>query len=132
MPTNRKIGNDFEQELCELLFENGFWAKNLKQDNSGQPADVIAVKNGRAYLIDCKVCSNKAFKLDRVEENQQLAMELWKQCGNGNGLFAVKIDYDIYMINYSTITFFLEKFSSLNAETIAVLGVHIGEWVTMC
>ena len=26
MPSNKKIGNDFETVLCEILFENGFWA----------------------------------------------------------------------------------------------------------
>ena len=70
MKSNRAVGNAFEQELCELLFGYGFWAHNLKQDNAGQPADVIAVKNKVAYLIDCKDCSAKGFDLRRVEDNQ--------------------------------------------------------------
>ena len=29
--TNKKIGNDFESDFCEILFENGFWRHNLAQ-----------------------------------------------------------------------------------------------------
>ena len=53
MATNRKIGNTFETEFCELLFQRGFWCHNMAQNAAGQPADVIAVKNKTAYLIDC-------------------------------------------------------------------------------
>ena len=95
MKSNRAVGNGFETELCELLFGYGFWSHNLKQDSSGQPADVIAVKNKVAYLIDCKVCStDKGFDLRRVEDNQELAMEMWEECGNGQGWFALKVNED--------------------------------------
>ena len=55
MASNRKTGTTFESELCEILSQNGFWAHNLAQNSAGQPADVIAVRNKTAYLIDCKV-----------------------------------------------------------------------------
>ena len=64
--TNKKAGNLFEQEFCEILFENGFWVHNLAQNASGQPADVIAVKKGRALLIDCKVCDTNGFSFSRI------------------------------------------------------------------
>lgn len=57
--SNKKIGNGFEAEFCEKLFQNGYWVHNLAQNAAGQPADVVAVKNGVPYLIDCKVCSGK-------------------------------------------------------------------------
>ena len=60
MVTNRKLGNSFEQALCELLFEKGFWVHNLAQNQAGQPADIIAVINSKPYLIDAKVCSDKS------------------------------------------------------------------------
>lgn len=82
MATNKKLGNTFEAELCEILFKHGFWSHNLAQNAAGQPADVIAVKHKTPYLIDCKVCSRGKFPLSRVEENQHLSMELWKMCGN--------------------------------------------------
>ena len=81
MSSNKKLGNGFETEFCEILSAHGFWVHNMAQNQAGQPADVIAVKSGHAYLIDCKVCSSKSFPLSRVEENQELSMELWKSCG---------------------------------------------------
>ena len=85
--SNKKSGNQFESELCEILSMYGFWCHNLAQNSAGQPADVIAVRNREAYLIDCKVCStNKGFALNRMEENQDLAMNLWNECGNGQGI----------------------------------------------
>ena len=77
MAINRKIGNSFETEFCELLFQYGFWCHNMAQNAAGQPADIIAVKGKTAYLIDCKVCSNNRFPLSRVEENQHFAMETY-------------------------------------------------------
>ena len=51
---NKTMGNHFEEELCELLAEQGFWAHNLAQNQVGQPADVLAVRDNIAVLIDCK------------------------------------------------------------------------------
>lgn len=36
MATNRKIGNSFETEFCELLFQHGFWCHNMAQNAAGQ------------------------------------------------------------------------------------------------
>lgn len=101
--SNRKLGNDFEQQLCEILFENGFWVHNLTQNKSGQPADIIAVKRGKAFLIDAKVCSNDSFKLSRIEENQLTAMEMWINCQNLIPWFAISINNVIVMISYGNI-----------------------------
>ena len=57
MSNNKKLGNDFESRFCEILYSEGFWVHNLAQNSAGQPADVIAARNGKTYLIDCKVCS---------------------------------------------------------------------------
>lgn len=97
MDTNKSLGNSFESKFCDLLFQKGFWVHNLAQNQSGQPADIIAVRNGVAFLIDCKVCSGKVFSLSRVEDNQRMAMKLWDDCGNGAGWFAVKFGENIYM-----------------------------------
>ena len=118
MATNRKIGNSFETEFCELLFQHGFWCHNMAQNAAGQPADVIAVKNKTAYLIDCKVCSNNRFPLSRVEENQHFAMKTWKACGNGEGWFALKVEDEIIMIpHFSMVALSYEK-STLNLTDI--------------
>ena len=130
--TNKKIGNDFESFFCELLFSNGFWVHNLAQNQAGQPADVIAVRNEKAFLIDCKDCIDDRFVLSRVEENQHLAMELWEQCGNGQGWFAIKIEGEIYMIDYGAIRHLSKTIRSLKIRDMTYLGIPIGEWVKMC
>lgn len=132
MATNRKIGNSFETEFCELLFQHGFWCHNMAQNAAGQPADVIAVKNKTAYLIDCKVCSNNRFPLSRVEENQHFAMETWKACGNGEGWFALKVEDEIIMIpHFSMVALSYEK-STLNLTDIREYGTPLERWLKKC
>ena len=132
MATNRKIGNSFETEFCELLFQYGFWCHNMTQNAAGQPADVIAVKNKTAYLIDCKVCSNNRFPLSRVEENQHFTMETWKACGNGEGWFALKVEDEIIMIpHFSMVALSYEK-STLNLTDIREYGTPLERWLKKC
>lgn len=97
MNTNKREGNRFEWELCNILSQHGYWAHNFAQNTAGQPADIIAVKDGFAELIDCKVCSHGYFSTKRIEENQQYSMHLWAQYNNGCGWFAVKFGERIYM-----------------------------------
>ena len=133
MKSNRAVGNAFEQELCELLFSYGFWSHNLKQDNSGQPADVIAVKDKIAYLIDCKDCSSKGFDLRRVEENQITAMQLWNECGNGQGWFALKVNDEVYMLSYPIVMMFMKgNRRSIPLSEIPKIAHSLGEWVRRC
>ena len=133
MKSNRAVGNAFEQELCDLLYAYGFWAHNLKQDNSGQPADVIAAKNKIAYLIDCKDCSAKGFDLRRVEENQINAMQLWNECGNGQGWFAIKVPTgDIYMLPLFVVLAYKSRQSSLSYAEIHEMGKPFEDWVKKC
>lgn len=129
---NKIIGNSFENELCNILFASGFWVHNMAMNKSGQPADVIAVKNNKAYLIDAKVCSDNTFPLSRIEENQDLAMELWKDCGNGIGWFALKLCGQIYMISHYTMIAYRNKQSCLSAKEIFELGMPIEKWVKKC
>ena len=130
---NKTLGNNFEQELCEKLSEYGFWTHNLAMNKAGQPADIIAVRNKAAYLIDAKVCFNKGFALSRVEDNQELAMSLWFERGNGQGWFALKVPTDeIYMIPYLIIKAYKHTQSSLSFSQIHELGQPLGKWVTKC
>ena len=131
--TNKKLGNDFEQEVCEILSKHGFWTHNMAMNKSGQPADIIAVKNKTAYLIDAKVCSSRGFALSRMEENQDLAMDLWKECGNGQGWFALKVPTEeIYMIPHLNIKAYQQRQSVLSFAEIHELGKPIERWVERC
>lgn len=127
--SNKKVGNDFENEFCNLLSVNGFWVHNLAQNQAGQPADVIAVRDGKAFLIDCKVCSTGRFQLKRIEENQQLAMEHWLDMGNDEVWFALKLDDNIVMINYLDLMGLKMIQSSLNIKEIFKQGIMIEDWI---
>ncbi len=129
--TNKKTGNEFETFFCEKLFSNGFWVHNLAQNQAGQPADVIAVKNGKAHLIDCKVCSGKDFPYGRVEENQDSSMLLWAECGNGIGWFALLFEDEIYMLSHSQICFNRNTRSALPASEIRKLPT-LERWLEEC
>ena len=129
--TNKKLGNSFETELCEIFSRFGFWSHNLAQNSAGQPADVITARKGRAYLIDCKVCSTaKGFALSRIEENQDLSMTLWNECGNGQGWFAFKLPTGkIYMLSHFVIMAWKRTHSHLSPEEIHEMGIPIEKWV---
>ena len=130
---NKTLGNGFEQELCEKLSEYGYWVHNLAMNKAGQPADIIAVRNKIAYLIDAKVCSSKGFALSRVEENQELSMTLWEERGNGQGWFALKVPTnEIYMIPHVCIQGYKHVQSALSFTEIHELGKPLGKWVEKC
>ena len=129
---NKTLGNNFEQELCERLSEYGFWCHNMAMNKSGQPADIIAVRNKVAYLIDAKVCSSRGFALSRMEENQDLAMDLWSEKGNGQGWFALKVENEIYMIPHFCIKAYMIQQSSLSIEEIITLSKPLEKWVARC
>ena len=130
---NKTLGNHFEQELCEKLSEYGFWVHSLAMNKAGQPADILAVRNKIAYLIDAKVCSNNGFALSRVEDNQELAMNLWNERGNGQGWFALKVPTgEIYMIPCFCILAYKNVQSSLSFSEIHEMGKPLAKWVTKC
>ena len=102
-------------------------------NKAGQPADILAAKNKVAYLIDAKVCSSRGFALSRVEENQELAMTLWNERGNGQGWFALKVPTgDIYMIPHLCIQAHKQIQSLLSFNEIHELGKPLEKWVAKC
>lgn len=133
MMTNKKTGNDFETEFCEILADNGFWAHNMTQNQAGQPADVIAVRNRAAYLIDCKVCSStKGFALTRIEDNQELAMRLWEEKGNGTGWFAILMNDKIYIAALGTLLNARSQYAALNEPLLSDMCYTLEEWLCQC
>lgn len=127
---NKKLGNDFEQELCEVLADEGFWVHNFANRKNGQPADIIAVKNHRAFLIDAKVCTLGVFTFSRVEENQRYAMDAWILSGNIDPYFAVKCKDEIYMVSYVTITDLERRGKKqLNKEDMEKYGTRLATWL---
>ena len=130
--TNKKIGNDFENRFVEILSQEGYWCHLFAHNQAGQPADVIAVRNGDAYLIDCKECSSNVFPLSRIEENQMLSMELWSDSGNGKGWFALKIEGEIVMMNQWVLKALSNDKSVLNINDIHNNGLPFEKWLKKC
>ena len=127
---NKKLGNDFEQELCAILADAGYWVHNFANRKNGQPADIIAVKDGGAYLIDAKVCSYEIFPFKRIEDNQHLAMDMWLECGNIEPYFALKCRNEIYMVGYRTIKDLMKKGKKqLNLEDMNKYGTRLATWL---
>lgn len=127
---NKKLGNDFEQELCEILYDAGYWVHLLNQNKNGQPADIIAVKNNRAFLIDAKVCTYEIFPFKRIEDNQQLAMDMWIECGNITPYFALKARNEVYMVSHDIIKDLQKKGKKqLNFEDMNKYGVRLATWL---
>lgn len=89
---NRLTGNRFEERLCEILRDHGFWTHNMAQNKYGQPADIIAVNGHNAILIDAKVCKNNRFSLERVEDNQFTAMSYWTEITKNPSGFACYLE----------------------------------------
>ena len=127
---NKKLGNKFEKELSEILYNAGYWVHLLNQNKNGQPADIIAVKNKKAYLIDAKVCSLEKFAFKRVEENQRLSMQMFIDCGNTTPYFALKARNEIYMLSYKTIRDLIKQGKKqLNFEEINKYSTRLSTWL---
>lgn len=127
---NKKLGNKFEKELSEILYNAGYWVHLLNQNKNGQPADIIAVKNKKAYLIDAKVCSLEKFAFKRVEENQHLSMQMFIECGNTTPYFALKARNEIYMLSYKTIRDLIKQGKKqLNFAEINKYGTRLSTWL---
>ena len=130
--SNKTIGNKFEEEFCEMMFKHGFWAHNMAQKSAGQPADVIAVKNEKAYLIDCKVCTTtKGFALSRIEDNQENAMMLWHKRTGKTGWFAIRyeLEDEVIMLSFTQLKILREDHSYLNYQDAVCYGKYFEDWV---
>ena len=126
---NKQAGNEFEREFCEILASDGFWSHFMGGNRNGQPADIIAVRNKKAYLIDAKDCKNDRFVLSRIEDNQHMAMRKWELCGNDQGLFALNTSKGIYMLTYGMVQVLeMADIKSLNMKSIEHYCVRYEDW----
>ena len=130
---NRRVGTGFDKQLCMSLSGYGFWAHNLAQNSQGQPFDIIAARNGRSYPIDCKDCAKDIFKMERIEENQSSAMFLWRETGNGEGWFALRMmNGAVYFLPFSKLESLSLLKTVLSTSEMRQFGVPLREWVEQC
>ena len=107
LKSNKKLGNDFEKEFAKILADEGWWVTLLtpKTHIGSQPADLIAVKDNRAILVDCKTCNSYLFPLSRIEQNHIKTNKKYFKCRNTEYYIAIKYKEDIYVISIDTIDF---------------------------
>ena len=129
--SNRSAGAAFERAFAGALHGYGFWVHPLRQSDAGQPADIIACRGGRTWLIDCKACLRGRFELSRVEENQTLAMDEFQKRGGGTAWFAVSIRGGVWMISFDVVRELIAagKGSVGAAAFGETLGMSVDEWV---
>lgn len=128
---NKSMGTKFEKEFAEILADHWFWVHLFQDNKNGQPCDVIAAKDGHAYLFDCKSCETDYFQLSRAEENQINAMILFSMMGNEPGMFAIRFpDKQVYLLPYTKIWELQEAgFKRINATVCRTQGVTLEQWL---
>jgi Holliday junction resolvase len=127
---NKKSGTSFEYDFTNLLSQHGFWVHRLQDNHNGQPFDVIAARNCMTYVFDCKDCQNDIFPLSRIEENQYNAMKLWQECGNSDGLFAMRCSKGVRIIPFNVLMFLKSKgFKALNKNDLYWYSKPFKEWM---
>ena len=129
--SNKSEGTAFENEFASILAEKWFWVHLFQGNRNGQPCDVIAARDGKAYLFDCKQCAEPFFRLSRMEENQYNAMKMFEMMGNLPGMFAIKFpDKTIYLVTYKKIKELQEAgFKRINETVCRTQGATLGEWL---
>lgn len=131
---NKTAGSIFEEEFAQMLKSRGFWVHRMAQSAEGQPADIIAQRNGCVWLIDCKVCACDRFPLNRVEYNQHLSMQAWMSAGGTVPYFALLLsDGTVRMLSFPDIL----KLESMDIKSISVTSGSIDDntcsldnWIT--
>lgn len=128
--SNKSIGTAFEKEFAQIFADRGFWVHCLRDNANGQPFDLIAARNNTAYAFDCKECQGSAFRLSRVEENQDHAMALWAETGNQFSFFAIRFGDRIYLIPHRMLMILKGNgVKQLKETEVAKYGQELYRWL---
>lgn len=124
---NKRAGMRLERAFCQQLAKDGFWV--YFTNGNKQPADIIAVRDLNAYLIDVKNCKNDRFVFSRIEDNQRSSMQRFDECGNNKGLFALNTSKGIFMLRYDIVQYLeAKKKKSINIEDIKMYCILYEVW----
>ena len=102
-------GKKFEIQLCWWLRKNGYYPEYHEKSASGsQNGDITAIKDNIAYKIECKNLENSTgrFPLSRIEANQTLSYEAFKECSNSNFILAIRWGDNVYFIDFGLVQFY--------------------------
>ena len=64
-----------------------------------------------------------------IEENQHMAMKLWRGCGNGVGWFALKFDDRIYMVSLPNLIGLRASTATLPEKLVAQQNMTLENWL---
>lgn len=130
--SNKAAGTKFEREFAIALADGWFWVHLFQDNKIYQPCDVIACRNGNTYLFDCKDCKSGRFQLERLEENQFNAMQLFEMAGNRSGRIAIRFPGgEIYLVNYGIIDSLRRQgIKSLDLEGCRLHGERFDAWIS--
>ena len=99
---NKRLGTEFEREVCDILNRDGWWVHFISPDARGaQPFDIIACRDARCIVADCKTSKDHIFRINRLEWNQILAFDKWIECGNKCPILIVKFGDCIKFVSYN-------------------------------
>ena len=104
--SNKKIGNDLESKVLDLLKQYKIWGVKLKEQENGAPFDLIASKNNVFYGLEVKNIEHGArYPLSRVEMNQEMSIHKLNSVGTSNTffVFGVKSEFGVFKEEYKEI-----------------------------
>lgn len=100
--TNKSKGSKFEEDVAWKLSKTGYWVTLLAGANhtGSQPGDIIATKENKFWMIDCKTLESKTgrFTIDRAEENQILAYKKLCKVGSYNYFYYILWNNNVYVV----------------------------------
>lgn len=85
-------GYKLERKVKEMLEKDGWYV--IRSAGSKKP-DLIAGKNGRVVVIECKTSSKPQLYLKKEEVENLKKVSV---CFNGEGMYAIKYRAQIYFI----------------------------------
>lgn len=122
--SNIKEGNDFEHVILLRLKDKGYWSHNFANKSNGQPMDIIAIKDDKKFLLDCKVCSGNSFRFSRIEDNQEHAALAFEKKAKGKAFFVIRMKGEIFVINNDDIFYQrnVKNKKSINFSELKTVG----------
>ena len=80
--SNKELGNSYENYVIRELQKKGYWVHLLKDNQNGQPFDIIAIGSQFILCLDAKHCVGNRFDFKNIRENQLNSFDYLSQFHN--------------------------------------------------
>lgn len=119
------IGDETEIAIGKIFQKNGYWCHIFQKKVSGQPVDIIAIKENINWLIDAKHLeeNKKSFPFSRIEMNQIESLTYAKEYAGIKRLgFAICVGNDHTRAFFLPFDYFMEMYQNgLKSVKISLL-----------